>query len=191
MSISSVKTGAIGDSLLAGNTAFNPSSFESIATATGTGSSGTITFSSIPSTYVSLQIRLIANDGGNNNIGIRFNGDSATNYANHFLVGDGSTASASANTSVNRALYVGQAISVSNTFGVSIIDIHDYQSSTKNKTVRSFHGWDTNNGGDGGAVRLTSGLWLNTAAVTSVSLVDLGGSFSTSSVFSLYGIKGA
>lgn len=165
--------------------------YESIATATGTGSSGTITFSSIPSTYASLQIRLIANDGGNNNIGIRFNGDSATNYANHMLIGDGATASASANTSVNRALYVGQAISTASTFGVSIIDIHDYAVATKNKTVRSFHGWDTNNGGDGGAVRLTSGLWLNTAAVTSISLVDLAGSFSTSSVFSLYGIKGA
>ena len=167
--------------------------YESIATATGTGSSGTITFSSIPSTYVSLQIRLIANDGGNNNIGIRFNSDSTTSYANHRLEGDGSTASASANTSVNRALYIGQALGtgLANTFGVAIIDIHDYQSSTKNTTVRSFNGWDTNNSADGGVVRLSSGLWINTAAVTSVSLVDLGGSFSTSSVFSLYGIKGA
>ena len=167
--------------------------YESIATATGTGSSGTITFSSIPSTYVSLQIRFIANDSGNNNIGIRFNGDSATNYANHRLEGDGATVTASANTSVNNARHIGQALGtgLANTFGVGIIDIHDYQSSTKNTTVRSFNGWDTNNSADGGVVRLSSGLWLNTAAVTSVSLIDLGGSFTTSSIFSLYGIKGA
>ena len=59
MSISSVKTGAIGDSLLAGNAAYNPSSFESIATVT-LGSSGAVTFSSIPSTYKALQLRFMA-----------------------------------------------------------------------------------------------------------------------------------
>ena len=46
MSISSVKTGAIGDSLLAGNAAYIPSSYESIATVTvGSGGTSTITFS--------------------------------------------------------------------------------------------------------------------------------------------------
>ena len=45
-------------SMLAGNAAYVPSSYESIASATGTGSSGTITFSSIPSTYQSLQLRV-------------------------------------------------------------------------------------------------------------------------------------
>jgi len=79
MTISSVKTGAIGDSLLAGNAAFNPSSFESIATATGSGQTS-VTFSSIPSTYKHLQIRIIARDnsgngGGSGALRLRFNGD--------------------------------------------------------------------------------------------------------------------
>jgi hypothetical protein len=165
--------------------------FESIASATGTGSSGTITFSSIPQTYQHLQIRIMANDGGNNNIGIRFNGDSGTNYANHKLEGDGSAVAASANTSVNRALYVGQATGLTDIMGVSIVDIHDYASSTKNTTVRSLVGWDSNNDVDGGYIRLTSGLFNNTASVTSISLVDLGGNFTTTSIFALYGIKAA
>ena len=75
--------------------------------------------------------------------------------------------------------------------GVSIVDIHDYASSTKNTTVRSLVGWDSNNDVDGGYIRLTSGLFNNTASVTSISLVDLGGNFTTTSTFALYGIKAA
>ena len=177
-------------SMLAGNSAYDPAATFLIQRVAGTGSSGTITFSNIPSTYKHLQIRMMANDGGNNNIGIRFNGDSATNYASHILEGSGTAASASGLTSVNRALYVGQATSVANIYGVSIVDVLDYGSTTKNKTVRSFVGWDSNNGGDGGTVRLSSGLWLSTAAVTSISLVDLAGSFNTTSTFALYGFTG-
>jgi hypothetical protein len=166
-------------------------SFESIATQVGTGSSATLTFSSIPSTYKHLQIRLIANDGSNNYVALRFNGDTGANYAQHLLIGDGANVLASANTLRSSAQFVGQAVATTSMVGASIIDIHDYGSTTKNKTIRTFHGWDTNNSGaDGGIVRLTSALWLNTAAVTSITLLNLGANFSTTSVFSLYGIKG-
>jgi hypothetical protein len=162
--------------------------FESIATATGTGSSGTITFSSIPSTYASLQIRMFSKDSSNNQNGIRFNSDSGTNYVTHWLLGDGSTTSAAALTSTNRVSYIGQSVGTTSIGGVSIIDVHDYASSTKNKTVRALTGWDTNGSGE---IRLTSGLWLNTAAVTSLNIINLGDNFATSTVISLYGIKGA
>ena len=57
MSISSVKTGAIGVSLLAGNAYYVPPAFQPIATvAVGSGGTSTITFSSIPNTYAHLQI---------------------------------------------------------------------------------------------------------------------------------------
>ena len=57
-------------------------SFESIATATGTGSSGTITFSSIPSTFKHLQIRGISRNSANS-IGalMQYNSDTGSNYA--------------------------------------------------------------------------------------------------------------
>jgi hypothetical protein len=70
-----------------------------------------------------------------------------------------------------------------------IIDIHDYASTTKNKTVRSFFGHDRNGAG---SVYLYSGLWMNTGAITSLSLgqANFSGTFDTGTVASLYGIKG-
>ncbi len=176
--------GALGGAAGAAN------SYESIATATGTGSSGTITFSSIPGTYKHLQIRMIANDGGDNNIGIRFNSDTSTINTMHILTGDGSTAAASGQITLNRITNVGWAANTANVMGASIIDIHDYASTTKNKTVRSFTGRDSNSGDTTSFVRLSSGVWLSTAAITSIQLLDLGANFTTSSTFALYGIKG-
>jgi hypothetical protein len=195
MTISSVKTGAIGDSLLAGNAAFNPSSFESIATATGTGSSGTITFSSIPSTYQHLQLRYIARNTasftGPGDFRIQFNSDTGSNYAQHYLAGGGSSAFADGTSSGQMTFYspLAHNNNASNILGAGIIDIHDYVSSTKNTTARAFMGVDFND--TNGVVSIQSGLWNNTAAVTSVSIIAANGSFNTQTVFSLYGIKGA
>ena len=166
-------------------------SFESIATATGTGSSGTITFSSIVGTYKHLQVRWMGQvDGGTNgtyNTYIQLNSDSGNNYARHTLEGDGSSVTASGADSVT-APQVGLATRNSDTaLGVSIIDIHDYSSSTKNKTIRVFNGADRNGSG---AVQLQSGLWMSTSVVTSISIINFNGNFKTTSVFSLYGIKG-
>lgn len=184
--------------MLGGNAAYNPSSYESIATATGTGSSGSITFSSIPSTYTSLQIRLIdkatrtASFGSNDGY-LRFNGDTGSNYAYHYLIGDGSSASAAggASQSTMRIARIDQSSysGLSNIMAVGIIDIHDYASTTKNKTVRYITGNDTNNVGDG-QVNLGSGLWASTSAVNQVEIYLSGTNFTASTVISLYGIKG-
>ena len=160
-------------------------SFESIATATGTGSSGTITFSSIPSTYVALQIRLLARSSSDPFIAIRLNGDTAGNYTYHGLVGDGAAVTAPSATAQTSSRSV--VITASTYSGAGIIDIHNYASTTQNKTIRSLSGQDSNGSG---SARLYSGLWLSTAAVTSISLIN-SGNFTTDSTFALYGIKGA
>jgi hypothetical protein len=197
MTISSVKTGAIGDSLLAGNTAFNPSSYESIATAVGTGSNSSITFSSIPSTYTSLQIRILTKatrtgSSGTNDGFLQFNGDTGSNYSYHYLIGDGSSPSAAggaSQTSMRIARIDQSSFSgLTNMMAVGVIDIHDYASTTKAKTVRYITGNDTNNVGDG-QVNLGSGGWFSTSAVNQVSIFVSGTSFTTSTVISLYGIK--
>lgn len=163
-------------------------SYESIATATGNGSSGTITFSSIPSTYQHLQIRLqvIASGGGGQ--AIRFNSDTGNNYARHNFGGNGSSVFASGTASTNM-IFIGDDAAATNP-SLMIIDVHDYASTTKNKTVRSFFGHDRNGAG---SVYLYSGLWMNTSAITSLSLGQgiFGGIFDTGTVASLYGIKGA
>ena len=180
---------------LSSGVAVSTSSYESIASATGTGSSGTITFSSIASTYKHLQIRGLARSteaAGASNLYIKsFNSDAGTNYAHHRLTGNGSTVTA-AGQATQSDIILGQvpaASSSANLACVFIIDILDYASTSKYKTVRAFVGQDTNNAFNG-QVCLDSGLWQSTSALTSLSLSLDGGSFNTISTFALYGIKG-
>ena len=193
-------TNANGTSLAStgvSGTVVTPSSYESIATATGTGSSGTITFSSIPTTYSHLQIRAIARDSSANTgvstYFVRFNNDTASNYAFHRLYGDGTSALATGS-ATQTYIYVSGAIpgggNTANIMGTSILDIHDYSSTTKNKTLRTFNGTDLNN--SNGVVGLSSALWLSTSAINRIDFIILGGpNFTTSTTFALYGIKGA
>jgi hypothetical protein len=208
MAITSIKTGSSFTNLqkyndfLGPNAAFDPNAFVPIATATGTGSSGTITFSSIPATYQHLQLRFMVKTTETTSIfrdyRLRFNGDTGSNYARHTLTGDGATASAAGAASVTEITAINTVIPTSNAafanmMGVGIVDLHDYTSTTKNKTVRIFTGADVNRStAPVGRVTLNSGLYFATpAAITSITFVLTSGSLTTSSVLSLYGIKGA
>jgi len=161
------------------------SSYDSIATATGTGSSGTISFSSIPSGYKHLQIRSLATSTSSYGL-IRFNSDSGSNYVSHFLYGDGSTATATALTA-QTSLYGARADN-STYFSVGIVDILDFNSSTKNKIIRVFTGQDANGSG---TIMVNSGLWLSTSAITSITINTQSGNWATTAQFALYGIKEA
>jgi hypothetical protein len=166
-------------------------SYESIATYSGTGSSGTITFSSIPSTYKHLQIRAIAPVGNFITGKMQFNSDTGSNYWAHVLLGNGGGSGQA--TSSGSLAYI--QMFNNNGYGRSsypmamVWDILDYTNTNKNKTVRGLAGFDTNNT-DGGEVSLNSGSWTSTAAITSVTLSLTSGNFPTTAQFALYGIKG-
>jgi hypothetical protein len=152
-----------------------------------------ITFAGIPTGYKHLQIRWVGftNDAGTGNIraSIFFNGDTtATNYYNHFLSGDGSNASAG---SENAAKFGGNAVRNSAIAGgVNIVDILDYASTTKKTTVRTLTGFNNNDANiSNEGVRLVSGLWNNTDAVTSLQFVPELGSFKIYTTIALYGVK--
>ena len=169
-------------------------SFESIATVNGTGSSDTVTFSSIPGTYKHLQIRAYCGRVGVASLGsLRFNNDSSAIYTAHRLYADGFSVAASGltgRTNTTYSIFAGGS-AVPNALSGSIIDIIDYASTTKNKTVRSFSGLDTNNGLESGSLYLSSALYESTNAITSIQIISQSSiSWSSSSVFSLYGIKG-
>jgi hypothetical protein len=169
------------------------SSYESIASTAGTGSSGTITFSSIPATYASLQIRsnFFTAAYGTPNVNVQLNGDTGSNYAFHWLRGTGSVGTTGQASQTNMRL-VPSSIDIDSDYGVAaIMDIHDYASTTKNKTIRSFGGSDGDVYFASGTVALLSGVWLNTNAITSITIFLGAGSFSTNSTFALYGVKGA
>jgi len=174
------------------------SSYESIATATGTGSSTTISFSSIPSGFKHLQIRGIGrSDGVSTSLTkllLRFNSDSGTNYSWHYLLGDGGTASAlggASATSIELREGLIRASMLANTMSAYLVDILDAFSSSKNKTVRAFTGIEENDTNTASRITITSGLWMNTNAITSIDLVSFSGNLSTSTTFALYGIKEA
>jgi hypothetical protein len=168
-------------------------SYESIATATGTGSSGTITFSTIPSTYKHLQIRFLTRStrsATSANIFIGFNGDTTTgNYYGHMLEGNGASASAAAKIGSSTS-FMSATSAASNTSGIfsgGVIDVLDYANTSKYKTSRGLSGYDANGSG---LLYLASGLWMNTNAITSIEITDPLGNFATGSQFALYGIKG-
>jgi hypothetical protein len=170
------------------------SSFYSIATAAASG--GTVTFSSIPSTYKNLQLRFIAQDTyaasqNTQNLGITFNGAGGTAYSWHYLLGRGSSASASGTASTSEIRILCEPSSITaGIYGVGILDIIDYASTSKYKTTRAIAGVDWNSTAGDNAIGLFSGLWQSTAAINSITITAFGGSgIGNSSTFALYGIN--
>lgn len=194
MPIQSIKSGTLSRSTAVGNAIILPGDFESIATTVvGAGGQATITFSSIPSTFTNLQIRSLCRDTGSYarfNLRIRMNSDTANNYSYHFLQGgDGNITSAGSATSVGYA-NIGSSsggTSSSGIFGVAVVDILDYANTNKYKTVRCLSGHDANGSG---STWFSSGLWMSTSAITSVSFTSDNGNFAEYSYFALYGIRG-
>jgi short subunit dehydrogenase-like uncharacterized protein len=174
-------------------------SYDSIATTNGTGSSSEISFTSIPSDYTHLQIRFMArstfSDSGVD-VMCQVNSDTGSNYSFHRLTGDSSTVLATGASSQTRIGRIGQipaATQASNIMGVAVIDLLDYKNTNKYKTFRSLYGFDSNTGVDAYSnnIGITSGLWMSTSAVTSIKLYLTQGNFTSTSNFALYGIKGA
>ncbi len=170
------------------------SSYESIATiSVGSGGTANIEFTSIPSTYEHLQIRGIARTNRaltRDALKITVNGNTST-YGYHNLFGNGTsvTAQGFANEADIAFNDIAGNTATASVFGVMIIDILDYASTTKVKTLRGLGGYDNNGSG---AVGFNSGAYFgNTNALTSIKLQSYGGSaFQQYTTFALYGIKG-
>jgi hypothetical protein len=187
----------IGIIASSGGAAAVPNSYESIATTTvGSGGAASVTFSSIPSTYQHLQIRLIARSDRNqidtltDYLEMNFNSDTGANYAYHQLLGDGSTASSNAGTSDNYIIVsrISTTTAGASMFGGIVIDILDYANTSKYKTTRSLGGTDQNGSG---RIYFNSGLWQSTAATSTIRLKpSSSNNFLQYSQIALYGIKG-
>ena len=202
MATSLVKTSSIlqgfpkSRSLLAGNAAYNPGATFLIDSVTvGSGGASSISFTSIPSTYQHLQIRGIATTTSSTDVGCRFgNGtiDSGSNYAKHGLYGTGnnSTGAAAGYTSQTYMNVQGYVSGTDSTYPMAfVIDVLDYANTSKNKVMRSLAGMDKN--AAYGEIGLYSGVWLNTSAINTISIIATGTTFTQYSKFSLYGYMGS
>lgn len=171
--------------ILAASGAGGGGSYESIASATT--SNSIAEFTSIANTYKHLQIRGTFDSSGNSVL-VQFNNDTAGNYVVHALYGDGSSPSAVGTTGSSRAVHPDifyGGFPSSSYRNVFIIDIIDYASTSKYKTVRTFSGLDSN-GGTAPYIGLGSGLWQSTSAISSIKF-----NTNTTGTFALYGLKGA
>jgi hypothetical protein len=176
-----------------GITSSKQNSYESIATTTvGAGGAANVSFTSISSTYTHLQLRYIVRStqaATETGINVRLNSDTGSNYAWHYLFGDGASVAASAGatqTSLNFVNVAG-ANATASSFAVGVLDILDYANTSKYKTLRLLQGWD---GNGSGRVNLSSGLWMSTSANNAIEFYPSSGNWAQYSSFALYGIKG-
>lgn len=158
-----------------------PATYEPIATTTLT-TSGTITFSSIPSTYTDLVLVTRLAMSGGSDLDVRLNGDTGNNYSFGTVYGTGSVTggSHSANLSFMRLDYYGY---IGEVIGqINIANFQNYSNTSIQKTVIAL-GTNASNG-----VAANVCLWRNTSAINSISIL---GTCSSGSTATLYGIKAA
>jgi hypothetical protein len=164
-----------------------PSTMTPIATNTLVSAGATVTFSSIPQGYTDLF--LITNITGNasgDDLWLRFNGDTGTNYSSTYLSGNGTSAASGRRSNISRIMADVAYPTTTDGFN-QLTHIMNYANSTTYKTVL-LRANNTSQGTGG-----TVGLWRNTAAITQVDLQmgASGAQFKAGSTFTLYGIKAA
>jgi hypothetical protein len=161
-----------------------PLTYEPIATTTVASTpTTTVTFTSIPSTYTDLVLVGVykRTAGGATTPRITFN-SSATGYSETLLYGDGTSAVSSRTTS---ATYLTGGTAADGVWSTMTMNIFSYAGST-NKT--SLYEASTAATSSGRASRMV-GLWANTAAITSVSILSSSSAgWDIGTIWTLYGI---
>ena len=157
-----------------------------IATTTLASTTGSYTFSSIPSTYTDLVIITNGLATGTGQMSLQFNG-ATTNYSSTSLNGNGTSAFSQRTTSAsNTYMQLGYYDYFETTArATAITQIMNYANSTSYKSVIS----RMNNTATG--VGASVGLWSNTAAITSITVLPSTSSWAAGTTFTLYGIASA
>lgn len=159
------------------------SAWTPLANTTVSGSTTTITFSSISNSYRDLVIVYSSpSQGSQVRPLIRFNSDSGSNYNEIRMVGNGSSTSSAA-FSGSHFDATGFFSSYNDPFTI-LANVLDYSATDKHKSVL-FRA-------DGASQATVGemGRWANTAAITTVSFVSANGSsFPTGLTIALYGVS--
>ena len=180
--------------MLAGNAPFIPASYESIASTVLGSSAASFTFSSIPQTYYALEVRFTSRvtgaGGGNVSCRVTYNGV-ATDYFDQYLGGGNASFAAGGSSSTRSYMQldncvIGGAVTAG-VFGMGIITIPQYNSTSWKKTAQAFTGGDFGDGVNSN-VRINGMFWNDTSAITSITLTPENNSWDTGCMFALYGI---
>ena len=170
----------------------DPGDFYSIASTTG--QAGDITFSSIPSTYKHLELRMSLRDTGSST-GIaewyvRFNGDTTgANYWKVRIIGNGASITGEDAAVTSEGIWgTHYARNGTSLTGCAILQINDYQNTNKWKTIHAYGGGGKS--ATGVAAGISWGHWKSTSAITSLTIGPNASGFVSSNTFALYGIAG-
>lgn len=163
-----------------------PKTYEPIATTTLGSTNSTIAFNSF-SGYT--DIICVGNFGtsGTTNVKMRLNGDSGSNYSLTYIDGNG-TSPVSGRTSNSSAIYFTASSWYAATGFSNLLtfNLMSYSNTTTNKQILVRYGSAAQ------GTMAQTGVWRNTAAVTSLELTtDPGQTFNIGSIFTIYGIKAA
>jgi aspartate/tyrosine/aromatic aminotransferase len=160
----------------------------------GSGGASTVSFSSIPTTYTDLLIKISGRTNRSNSevdlFNISINGNSSAVYSAKVLYGTGSSTASGTDTSqttlTSTALANGNT-ATANTFGNTEVYIPNYTSS--NAKSISADGVSENNGTTG-FQWMAAGLFNSSSAITSLTFSPANSSLILQySTFYLYGIK--
>lgn len=182
----------------AANAVLFVSDFDLIQTYELSGSQNTINFSSLnvnAADYEHLQIHIVArsDDTGSANardLRLQINGDSSASYSWHTMASDGTGPYPSAlasQTMINGPANYPRPNNGTYQYGMTLIDVLDFASTSKNTTIRYIGGCRPVSGED--MVFFGGGAWYNTAAVTSIQLFPNVGNWAAGSRFSIYGLR--
>lgn len=152
------------------------------------GAVASVTFSNIPQGYTDLVLVVngfTSNSNVGDNVGVRFNGDSGSNYSwmRTFAVGTTASTRSSSQTVLGQAAIGGGAALPS----TITYNIQNYSNANTYKTVL----YKSNDGVT--QVTLSTGVWQSFSPITSVNINTYasGVNFGSTTTFTIYGIKAA
>lgn len=154
--------------------------YEPIATTTTSGSAGSVDFTGLPSTYTDIVAVMNFSLSGNNEVYIRFNNDSATNYSRTYFEGNGSTTGTNRQSDTSSIQILGRSTQMTN-----IINVMNYSNTSTYKTLVARFSSPNE------IVGAEVGLWRSAAAINRITFSLSAGTFTNGSIISLYGIKAA
>jgi hypothetical protein len=167
-----------------------PNTFELIASSTVPSTQAAIEFTSIPSTFTDLCVKLSVRSTRTgypaDDIIVQFNNVTTGYSARTIRVSPSLSVSSSTETIITG--FAADADQTASTFGSAELYIPNYAGST-NKSA-SFDSVTENNA-TAAPMEMVAGLWSNTAAITSMKFTLSVASFAANSTAYLYGVKNA
>ncbi len=166
-----------------------PATYEPIATTTLGSAAATITFSSISAAYTDLRLVFCGYSVNTDTYAqMRFNSDTGSNYSSTGLRGNG-TAASSYRLTGGTFIYLNNGSNGLNRAGnnrpsMLSVDVFSYAGSTNKTSLIT----TSNDDNGGGTVERSVGLWRNTAAITSITLLLDSGNYAAGTTATLYGI---